>query len=137
MTAESFLDTNILVYAATAKGSSDGKRARSLELIQSADFGLSAQVLQEFYVTVTRKFETPLSAAEAVAWIEQFEAFPNIAIDASLLKTAAYLAERYQISFWDGAVVAAAEALGARILFTEDLDHDQLYASVRAVNPFL
>jgi predicted nucleic acid-binding protein len=137
MNAEWFLDTNILVYAAAAKDGEEWKQRRALELIESVDFGLSAQVLQEFYVTVTRKILTPLSAAEAIDWIEQFEAFPCVAIDSPHVKLAAFLSERYQISYWDGAIVAAAENLGASTLFTEDLNHGQRYASVRAINPFL
>jgi predicted nucleic acid-binding protein len=95
------------------------------------------QVLQEFYVTVTRKISTPLSAAEAVDWIEQFEAFPCAAIESSHVKLAALLSERYQISYRGGAIVAADESLGASTLFTEDLNHGQRYASVTAINLFL
>jgi predicted nucleic acid-binding protein len=76
MTAEFFLDTNVLVYAAIGTGKDERKRKRALALIESENFGTSAQVLQEFFVTVTRKAARPLSASETLEWIEQFVAFP-------------------------------------------------------------
>lgn len=136
MSVEAFLDTNILVYAA-AGGEGEGvKRRQALRLIADYNFGLSAQVLQEFYVTVVRKIDEPLRPADALEWIEQLEAFPCQPIDPSLIKIGVEISQRYQISYWDGAVIAAAEALGAETLFTEDLSHDQRYGSVRVVNPF-
>jgi len=73
---------------------------------------------------------------QALEWIEQFEAFPCLAIDADLVKIAIEISERFQISYWDGAIVAAAEALGAKKLYSEDLNHGQRYGSVWAYNPF-
>ncbi len=58
-------------------------------------------------------------------------------IDSALVKTAAAVSARYSISYWDGAIVAAAEALGTPILYTEDLNHGQAYGSVTAINPFI
>jgi len=136
MGVDSFLDTNVFVYAATGRGAEESKRKRALELIEREDFGLSAQVLEEFYVTVTRKVERPLSAERALEWLEQLECFPCLAIDAALVKAAAVISERHRISFWDGAVLAAAEALGAKTLYTEDLNSGQRYGSIRARNPF-
>jgi predicted nucleic acid-binding protein len=136
MSVDCFLDTNVLVYAAAGRGAEEAKRKRALELIDSEDFGLSAQVLQEFYVTVTRKIERGLSAKRALEWMEQLEAFPCLAIDSSLVTIAVEISERYQISYWDGAIIAAAEALGAETLYSEDLNHGQQYGSVQARNPF-
>ena len=132
----SFLDTNVLVYAATGRETEESRRLRALELIEQEDFGLSAQVLQEFYVTVCRKVAVPLSAEQALEWIEQFESFPCLAVDAQLVKIAVELSERYRISYWDGAIVGAAEALGATTLFSEDLNHGQRYGMVQVYNPF-
>ena len=137
MNVDAFLDTNVLVYAVAGRGQEAAKRARALELIEEIDFGLSAQVLQEFYVTVIRKVEAPLSPGDALEWIEQLEAFPCQALDAGMVKLGVEISQRYHISYRDGAIVAAAEALGARTLFTEDLNHGQTYGSVRVVNPFL
>ena len=136
MRAEVFLDTNVLVYAAAGTDRETAKRQRAIQLINDVDFGLSAQVLQEFYVTVVHKIAAPLSAAEAIEWIEQLEAFPCQALDPSLIKIGAEISQRHRISYWDGAIIAAADALGARTLFSEDLNHDQQYGAVRVVNPF-
>ena len=137
MIVDWFLDTNILVYAAAGRGREETKRQVALKLIEETEFGLSAQVLQEFFVTVTRKIGTPLSAMEALEWIEQLEIFPCIAVDRSLVKIAVEVSERYRISYWDGAIVAAAKALGANTLYSEDLSHGQVYGTVTLRNPFL
>lgn len=136
MKVDAFLDTNVLVYAAAGREGEEAKRERALELIEGEDFGLSAQVLQEFFVNVVRKIDVPLSAEEALEWIEELEAFPCLAVDASLVKIAVEVSERYQISYWDGAILAAAQSLGARTLYTEDLNDGQRYGSVRVRNPF-
>ena len=136
MIVDSFLDTNVLVYSVTSDPAEAKKRKGALALIEREDFALSAQVLQEFYVTVTRKLEKPLSSARAMEWIEQWEAFPCVAIDAALVKIAAEISERYRISYWDGAVIAAAQRAGAEIVYSEDLNDGQAYGSIQVLNPF-
>jgi predicted nucleic acid-binding protein len=136
MSVECFLDTNILVYAAAGRGTEEAKRRRALEIIENENFGLSSQVLQEFYVTVVRKIEIPLSPEQALEWIEQFAYFPCLSIDVPIVKLGIEFSERYQISYWDGAILASAEALGATILYSEDLNDGQLYNNVRVMNPF-
>ena len=136
MSVECFLDTNILVYAAAGRDAEEAKRQRALALIVEENVGFSAQVLQEFYVTVTRKVAIPLSAEQALDWIEQLETFPCLAIDHTIVKIAIAISERYQISYWDGAIIAAAEALGAMTLFSEDLNDGQIYNVIQVLNPF-
>jgi len=136
MSVDSFLDTNVLVYAAAGRGAEEKKRCRALELISGENFGLSAQVLQEFYVTVTRKIQVPMTPAAATEWIEHFEAFPCLAIDTAIVKLGIEASERWQLSYWDGAILAAAEALGAKVVYSEDLGDGRLYGSVRVVDPF-
>ena len=136
MIAESFLDTNILFYAALGRDTEEPKRARAKELLATERFGLSAQVLQEFFVNVTRKTERPMTPARAMEWLEELDEFPCVPIDRSLVKVAAEISVRFQLSYWDAALIAAAELLGAQTLYTEDLNHNQLYGSVRVVNPF-
>jgi predicted nucleic acid-binding protein len=136
MTVRSFLDTNILVYAAIGAGKDEPKKKRAMELVESLDFGTSAQVLQEFFVTVVRKASRPLSAAQALEWIEQWTAFPCQAIDHQLVRIAIERSERFMISYWDAAILAAAEALGADTVYSEDLNDGQQYGRVRVVNPF-
>ena len=84
------------------------KRERAFALIEHEDIGVSAQVLQEFYVTATRKIEIPMTSEQALEWVEQLEAFPCLSVDASLVKIAAEVSERYRISCRDGAIVSAA-----------------------------
>jgi predicted nucleic acid-binding protein len=136
MRVECFFDTNILVYAASATRTDAAKRTRALELLEECDFGLSAQVLQEFYVTVTRKFKKPLAPEAAIALMEGYRVFPTVPTDYPLIVSAVELSLRHGISYWDGAIIAAAEVLEAETLYTEDLNDGQLYGKVRAVNPF-
>ena len=136
MNAKVFFDTDVLVYAAVGTGKDESKRKRALDLIQSEDFGTSAQVLQEFFVTVVKKALRPLSAAQALEWIEQWAAFPCQPIDRELVQIAVGISERFTISYWDAAILAAAEALGSRIVYSEDLNDGQQYGEVRVVNPF-
>lgn len=136
MRAECFFDTNILVYAASADPSEAAKRHIALELIEQEAFALSAQVLQEFFVTVTRKFERPMAADQAMEWIEQLEAFPCCATDSALVKVAIEISERYRISYWDGAIIGAALKAGVETLYSEDLNDGQDYDGVRVINPF-
>jgi predicted nucleic acid-binding protein len=136
MTARVFFDTNILVYAAIGTGRDEPKRKRALELIESEDFGTSAQVLQEFFVTVVRKASRPLSAVQALDWIEQWAAFPCQAIDHQLVRIAIEQSERFRISYWDAAILVAAEALGTDTVYSEDLSDGRRYGRVRVVNPF-
>ncbi len=137
MSVDCFLDTNILVYALSSAEGDAPKRMKALDLVQQSDFGLSAQVLQEFYVTVTRKIRTPLAPDLAVALMDEYRQFPMVPTDYPLIVSAVELSLRYGISYWDAAIVAAAEVLEASTLYTEDLHHGQRYGRVLAVNPFL
>lgn len=136
MNAEVMLDTNVVVYAASGSDAESDKRERALALLQGARLGLSAQVLQEFYVTVTRKFRRPLSHEAALDWIEALASFPCVPTDAPLVLEAADKAARHRISYWDAAVLAAAERLGASTLYSEDLGDGQRYGTVTVINPF-
>ncbi len=136
MRADSFLDTNVLVYAAASDPSEAGKREAALQLIEREEFALSAQVLQEFYVMVTRKMARPMTALQAMEWLEQLEAFPCMPVDAAMVKIGVEISEQYRISYWDAAIIAAALRAGARTLFSEDLSEGQTYEGVRVVNPF-
>jgi len=98
---------------------------------------MSAQVLQEFYTVVIRKADFRLTPAEGLAWLEQLEEFPCAPVTPSLVKNAVLRSIQYRISYWDGAIVAAAEALRAPVLYTEDLNHGQAYGTVTVINPFL
>jgi len=137
MRASCFLDTNVLVYAASSSRPDAAKRARALKLIEESDFGLSVQVLQEFYVTVTRKFRKPMTPQAAVALMDEYRAFPTVPADYPLIVAAVETSLKHGISYWDAAILAAAEVLEASVLYTEDLNHGQLYGKVRVMNPFV
>jgi predicted nucleic acid-binding protein len=137
MSVDAFLDTNVLIYAVSSDPAESPKKEKALELIEHTQFGLSAQVLQEFYVTVTRKIALPLPPDEAVALLEEFRNLPVVWTDYPLIVTGIETALRFEISYWDGAIIAAAQRLDASTLYTEDLNHGQYYDSVQAVNPFL
>lgn len=136
MIADCFLDTNVLVYAVDRRTAHEGKQAVARELISTADFGLSVQVLQEFYVTVTRRLDRLLDLDQAFDWVAHLSEFPCIELDAGLVTLGIEFSRRFQTSYWDGAIIAAAEVLGASILYTEDLSHGQQYGPVTVVNPF-
>ena len=137
MSVDVFLDTNILVYAVTSDEKEQTKRQRAVEIIETEDFAISAQVLQEFYVTVTRKLAEPLTPGQALAWVEELELFPCVAIEPSLIKIAIEISVRYQTTYWDAAIIAAAESINIPRLYSEDLNHGQWYGSVEVLNPFL
>lgn len=136
MNVEAFFDTNVLVYAAIGGGKDDPKKKRAMELVESIEFGTSAQVLQEFFVTVVRKASRPLSAEQALEWIEQWTTFPCQAIDHQLVRIAIERSARFAISYWDAAILAAAEALGTDTVYSEDLSREQRYGRVKVINPF-
>ncbi len=135
--AASFLDTNVLASAVSSAPDQAAKKQIALDLVATADFGLSAQVLQELYVTLTRKAARPLPVDRTLALLEDLRRFPLVETDWPLVVAAIEVSLRFGIAYWDGATVAAADRLGATTLYTEDLNHGQLYGEVRAVNPFL
>ena len=137
MRTHSFLDTNILVYAVAGDAETRFKRQRALALIQSESFGLSTQVLQEFYVVTTRKLEVPLTPEQALRWIEQFDCFPCVQVDVELIKLSIEASARFHLSYWDAAVLSCAKALGSAVLYSEDFNHGQTYDGVKVINPFL
>ncbi len=131
-----FLDTNVLIYAATAKHDARRKFDIAERIVGSENFGISGQVLAEFYVNVLKKPAIPLQQDEAAQWVDFLSAYPVAAVDDAIVRQGIAHARRFQITYWDGAIIAAAERLGAPILYSEDLNHNQTYGSVRVVNPF-
>ncbi len=137
MTAKVFIDTNVLLYSVSTDESEAGKRAQARQVLTGSGWGLSVQVLQEFYVNVVRPPRCAMTHLEAVATISELLRRPTIPTDKALLLEALRLKDRFQISYWDAAIVAAARTLGAGVLYSEDLNHGQDYDGVRVVNPFL
>ena len=136
-----FLDTNILLYAAGSASEAEEsensvKRRKALVLIALGECAISGQVLSEFYVNATKASKLNLPHVTAMEWLEDFRRFPVVPVTADIVVRGAAIAVRYQLRYWDGAIIAAAEEIGAQILYSEDLSHGQRYGSVRVVNPF-
>ena len=138
MPTECFLDTNVLIYAAMGKADAPRKQEIAERILETERFGLSGQVLAEFYSNVVnpKKYLDPMPANEADVWMKLLGRYPIAAVDGGIVMAGIAHSRRYGISYWDGAIIAAAERLGAPTLYTEDLNHDQTYGSVRVVNPF-
>lgn len=135
MSADIFLDTNILLYAASHDVAGAKKREKARELLGHEKVGLSIQVLAEFYVNATGKLKLPED--KVVAVMELFGSYPVLPVTEALFWTALAIRKRYQISYWDAAIVAAAKELGCHTIYSEDLNHGQLYDNVRVLNPFV
>ena len=137
MTGSAFFDTNILVYA--EDHDEPEKRAIALKLlaehIAADDFVVSAQVLNEFYVTV-RRLKRPLDAARALRALEQLTTFPVVPVTADLVVAAAVASETYQLSHWDALILETARAAGCTVVLSEDLNDEQDYGGVCVENPF-
>ena len=134
----SFVDTNVLVYAFERTDSPKSRAAQRLigDLMDRDRLRVSTQVLQELFVTLTQKVARQCSAAKALAVLEDLTAWPLVVIDYTAIRSAAELADRARISFWDALVVVAAAQSGASVLYTEDLNHGQEILGVRIKNPF-
>jgi predicted nucleic acid-binding protein len=138
MKIDCFLDTNVLIYATMGKQREPRKQKIADHLVSTADLSLSAQVLSEFAYRAANPKQggIPLSRVEIDQWLAQFSLFPIQPIDADIVKRGVFFAHRYVIKHWDAMLVAAAERLGAPLLYTEDLSHEQFYGSVQVINPF-
>ncbi len=138
MTGPVFVDTNVLVYARDT--SEPAKQARAADWIAnlwaSRQGRLSTQVLQEFYVTVTRKLDPGMDLLEAREDVNNLLAWRPIAMDPVLLQRAWDVQDRFELSFWDALIVAAAHFTGCRYLLSEDLNAGQELDDLRVVNPF-
>jgi predicted nucleic acid-binding protein len=135
MHAEFFLDTNILLYAASGAEPEKAKRAVARELLARDGGGLSVQVLAEFYVNATAKFKLPED--KVIRILESLENYPVLPISEAVFWAALTIKKQYQISYWDSAIIAAAIELGCTTAYSEDLNHGQIYSGVRVINPFI
>jgi predicted nucleic acid-binding protein len=134
-----FVDTNILVYAydRTAKEKFDRSRGLMEKLWDSGQGVVSTQVLQEFYITVTTKIPNRLQAADARQIISDLGMWRVAVPEIHDVISASEIAERYQLNFWDGLIMAAAQKEEVATLWSEDLNHGQKYGEITVLNPFL
>ena len=133
----SFFDTNIFLYAASNAAEDAGKKQIASELIRSTPCAISAQVMQEFIANALRKKSLGLSETDIEVFLEFTTGLTVAPVTAELVATACQLRLRHRISQWDATILAAAMHLGCKILYTEDLNHGQIYDGVEVCNPFL
>jgi predicted nucleic acid-binding protein len=138
MSGKTFVDSNVLIYAHDLDAGARQARAaeRLAELWETGQGRLSTQVLQEFYVNATQKIKAPLSRVAAREVIRNYTPWVEAWITPGTVLRASEISDIWQLSFWDGMIVAAAEQCGAGELLTEDLNHGGTIAGVRIVNPF-
>jgi predicted nucleic acid-binding protein len=134
-----FLDTNVLVYAASQQAADQAKAGVARDLLRRGpgEFAISLQVLQEFYVVARAPRKLALAHAEALALCNQWRAFTILEPTLQLFEAAAELCARFQVGYYDAAILAAARQLGCTKVHSEDLNHGQDYDGVRVENPFL
>jgi predicted nucleic acid-binding protein len=137
MSGRVFVDTNILIYAHDLDaGRKHTTAVRVVEELWSSRSGaLSVQVLQEFYVNVTRKIRKPLTRKLARDVIEVYGAWHVEMIEAGDVVRASILEERHRLSFWDALILVSAKKAGAERVLSEDLSHRQRIDGVTVENP--
>ena len=132
-----FADTNILLYAVSRDPREQRKAAVASEILTSRDLALSAQVLQEFYVQATRASRPDaLTHAQAAGLVESFTRFPVAATTVAIVVAATETRQRFQLSYWDAAILEGARSLGCETVLSEDLSDGQDYVGVSVENPF-
>jgi len=133
-----FVDTNILIYAYDiSAGVKHVTAVRILsELWESGRGVLSTQVLQEFFVSVTRKIPNPINEQHAINIVRDFLRWEIVVNDGDSILEAASLVSRYRFSFWDCPIIQAALKSGCNILLSEDLSDSQVIESLQIRNPF-
>ncbi len=133
-----FIDSNVLVYGHSATSGVRWERASALltRLWESETGCLSIQVLQESFVTLTRKVSEPLPPAQAGKVVEEYGRWTVHSPLADDVVAAIDLSTRLRISLWDAMIVRSAHSLGCQTLWTEDLNDGQSYAGVTVRNPF-
>lgn len=133
-----FVDSNILVYAydSDAARKHEIAKGRLAHLWDHEDGAVSIQVLQEFYVTATRKLSRPISKRAARGVIHAYDSWsPHQPVTADLV-AASELEERRHVSFWDALVIISAERCECTTLLSEDLQDGQRFGPVTVRSPF-
>jgi len=136
MTARCFADTNLFLYAASKDPADRTKKAVARAVLEREDIGISVQVLQEFAHNTTAKKRLGLAVEETETVLHALLEYPVLPLTGELALDAFAIQQRYQISYWDAAIIAAARELGCETLYTEDLNAGQDYAGVIVRNPF-
>lgn len=138
MTEKVFVDTNVLVYARDASEPQKQKQAMEwIAFLWTEKTGrLSFQVLNEFYLTVTRKLQPGMDTQSAREDVRFFLAWRPIPVGARVVEGAWHIQDRYKLSWWDALIVSAAQVSNCRYLLSEDLQENQKLGGVLVINPF-
>ncbi len=133
-----FVDTNVLVYAHDLSETQRRPLAQATldELWRTRTGVTSTQVLSEFYVVATRKFDPPMPRRAAREIVGAYTAWPVAQVDGPLILAASVLEERHTVSFWDALIIEAAVRSGATRLLSEDLQTGRRVRGVTIENPF-
>jgi predicted nucleic acid-binding protein len=132
-----FLDTNILLYSISRDRAEIVKRERAVALVDSDDNALSVQVLQEFYVQATRPTRPDALPHDiAAGLIRTWLRFKVQEITVPIMTGALAIKAEYGLSYWDAAILSAANALGCRELYSEDMAHGREVEGTTIINPF-
>jgi predicted nucleic acid-binding protein len=133
-----FLDTSILLYSISGLPAEAMKCQIACTLLDRLDVALSIQVLQEFFHQATRPSRRHrLSDADASALVDSWRRFPVQVIGIAEMRRAFTIRQRYQLSYWDSAIISAALAQDCTILMSEDMQHDMEIEGLQIINPFL
>lgn len=142
MRSDCFIDTNVWVYALLEARNDDGKQQTALKLLRTlpatVSTYVSAQVINEFHWTLTRKYRLDEDVVfdKAINGIAAF-ATAVIPLELGTYLEASNIRKRYNLSFWDSLIVASALLAGCTTLFTEDLNHGMIVdKKLHIVNPF-
>ena len=133
---EVFLDTNVLLYAVSSAPHEVAERDAARRILQGDNWGISVQVLQEFYVNATGKLRKTIPPQSTAPFIRLLLERPLVTTTPDLFMRAIDISRRYGISYWDAAIVAAAVNLGCGTLYTQDLNPGQTYEGVEVADPF-
>ena len=135
-----FVDTKVLISAEDgAEADKQHSALAWIERLWRARSGrLSKQVLNEFYVNVTRKLKPAMPQGDARARVRRYAAGWNPwQIDHATVETAWAMEARHGLQYWDCLVLAAAQHSGCTLVLSEDMQHEGRYGAVQVINPFL
>jgi len=137
MSDKTFVDTNILIYAHDIDAKAKHETAKSVlrDLWRQRTGVLSLQVLQEFYVNVTRKIASPLPKEAARLVVNTYAIWCTETTPAEIA-AAFRIEDEFRITFWDALIVASAAKSGAVRILSEDLNSGQTIGGIRIENPF-
>jgi len=139
MNVNCFVDTNILVYSRDSSEPDKQLKAKAwlTQLWQQESGRISAQVMNEYYVTATQKLKPGLSKEQARSDLRALAVWQPLEVSTHLIESAWEVQDQYAYSWWDSLVIASALFLDCRYLLSEDMQHEQRVGNLEIINPFL